>query len=109
MKQYTNPDGGVIFGYQISDPERYGIVEFDSDNKVISIEEKPAKPKSDYAIPGLYFFDNEVVQIAKNVQPSARGEVEITEIHNAYLQKGNLKVCVLDRGTASLDTARLKA
>jgi glucose-1-phosphate thymidylyltransferase len=104
LKDYTDPDGGVIFGYQVADPERYGIVEFDSSNKVISIEEKPAKPKSNYAIPGLYFFDNEVVQIAKNVQPSARGEIEITEIHNAYLQKGKLKVCVLDRGTAWLDT-----
>ena len=109
LKQYTNPDGGVIFGYQVSDPERYGIVEFDSNNKVISIEEKPVKPKSNYAIPGLYFFDNEVVQIAKNVQPSARGEVEITEIHNAYLQKGNLKVCVLDRGTAWLDTGTFES
>lgn len=104
LKDYTDPDGGMIFGYQVADPERYGIVEFDSSNKVISIEEKPAKPKSNYAIPGLYFFDNEVVQIAKNVQPSARGEIEITEIHNAYLQKGKLKVCVLDRGTAWLDT-----
>jgi glucose-1-phosphate thymidylyltransferase len=104
LKQYTDPDGGVIFGYQVSDPERYGIVEFDSSNKVISIEEKPAKPKSNYAIPGLYFFDDNVTQIAKNVQPSSRGEIEITEIHNAYLQKGKLKVCVLDRGTAWLDT-----
>lgn len=104
LKNYTDPDGGVIFGYQVSDPERYGIVEFDDNNKVTSIEEKPTKPKSNYAIPGLYFFDNEVVQIAKNVQPSARGEIEITEIHKAYLQKGKLKVCILDRGTAWLDT-----
>jgi glucose-1-phosphate thymidylyltransferase len=104
LKNYTDPDGGVIFGYQVSDPRRYGIVEFESSGKVLSIEEKPVKPKSNYAIPGLYFFDNEVIQIAKNVQPSDRGEIEITEIHNAYLSKGKLKVCVLDRGTAWLDT-----
>lgn len=104
LKDYTDVDGGVIFGYQVADPERYGIVEFDEHGKVLSIEEKPSKPKSNYAIPGLYFFDNEVVEIAKNVQPSDRGEKEITEIHNAYLQKGKLKVAVLDRGTAWLDT-----
>lgn len=104
LKQYTDPDGGVIFGYQVADPERYGIVEFDANNKVVSIEEKPARPKSNYAIPGLYFFDNNVVEIAKNVRPSARGEIEITEIHNAYLKKGKLKVALLDRGTAWLDT-----
>jgi glucose-1-phosphate thymidylyltransferase len=104
LKQYTDPDGGVIFGYQVADPERYGIVQFDQNNNVLSIEEKPAQPKSNYAIPGLYFFDNEVVEIAKGVQPSARGEVEITEIHNAYLRKGKLKVALLDRGTAWLDT-----
>ncbi len=104
LKQYTDPEGGIIFGYQVADPERYGIVEFDSQNKVVSIEEKPHKPKSNYAIPGLYFFDNEVVAIAKAVQPSARGEIEITEIHNAYLRQGKLKVALLDRGTAWLDT-----
>lgn len=104
LHQYTDPDGGVIFGYQVADPERYGIVEFDNNNRVISIEEKPSRPKSNYAIPGLYFFDNEVVEIAKTVQPSARGEMEITEIHNAYLRKGKLKVALLDRGTAWLDT-----
>jgi glucose-1-phosphate thymidylyltransferase len=104
LKDYTDVDGGVIFGYQVADPERYGIVEFDNDGKVLSIEEKPAKPKSNYAIPGLYFFDNEVVEIASQVQPSERGEKEITEIHNAYLEKGKLKVAVLDRGTAWLDT-----
>lgn len=104
LKQYTNPDGGVIFGYQVSDPERYGIVEFDANNKVVSIEEKPAKPKSNYAIPGLYFFDNNVVKLARKVKPSARGEIEITEIHNAYLAQGKLKVALLDRGTAWLDT-----
>lgn len=96
--------GGIIFGQQVADPERYGIVEFDKDMNVVSIEEKPETPKSNYAIPGLYFFDNRVVEFAKNVQPSARGEVEITEIHNAYLRNGNLKVYLLDRGTAWLDT-----
>jgi glucose-1-phosphate thymidylyltransferase len=104
LKKYTNPDGGVIFGYHVVDPERYGIVEFDDKNNVLSIEEKPKNPKSDYAIPGLYFFDNQVVEIAKAVQPSARGEIEITEIHNAYLRQGKLKVVLLNRGTAWLDT-----
>lgn len=104
LKQYTNVKGGVVFGYQVADPERYGVVEFDNENKVVSIEEKPTKPKSNYAIPGLYFFDNDVSQIAKNVKPSARGEIEITEIHNEYLRRGNLEVCLLDRGTAWLDT-----
>ena len=104
LKQYTDPEGGVIFGYQVSDPERYGIVEFDASGKVVSIEEKPSRPKSNYAIPGIYFYDNQVVDIAKNVQPSARGEIEITEIHNAYLRDGKLKVALLDRGTAWLDT-----
>lgn len=102
-------DGGVIFGQQVADPERYGIVEFDKDNKVVSIEEKPTKPKSNYAIPGLYFFDNDVVEIAKHVQPSERGEIEITEIHNAYLKQGKLKVNLLDRGTAWLDTGTFKS
>lgn len=97
-------DGGVIFGQQVADPERYGIVEFDGDMKVVSIEEKPDRPKSNYAIPGLYFFDNSVVNIAKQVQPSERGEVEITEVMNAYLKAGKLKVSLLDRGTAWLDT-----
>ena len=107
LKQYTDPDGGVVFGYRVSDPERYGVVEFDDDNKVVSIEEKPEHPKSNYAIPGLYFFDNDVVEIARNVKPSARGEIEITEIHNAYLRAGKLKVAPLDRGTAWLDTGTL--
>lgn len=104
LKQYTNVNGGVVFGYQVSDPERYGVVEFDKDSKVVSIDEKPVKPKSSYAIPGLYFFDNDVSDIAKNVKPSARGEIEITEIHNEYLRRGKLEVCLLDRGTAWLDT-----
>jgi len=97
-------DGGIIFGQQVHDPERYGIVEFDAAGNVLSIEEKPANPKSNYAIPGLYFFDNDVVEIAKNVVPSVRGEIEITEVQNAYLQAGKLKVFLLDRGTAWLDT-----
>jgi len=104
LKSYTNPDGGVIFAYQVADPEQYGIVEFDSDMNVTSIKEKPKKTKSNYAIPGLYFFDNEVVDIAQNVKPSPRGELEITEIHNAYLKQGKLKVALLDRGTAWLDS-----
>ncbi len=104
LKQYVNPDGGVIFGCEVNDPERYGIVEFDSKMQVVSIEEKPLNPKSNYAIPGLYFFDHNAPAIAKEVQPSARGEIEITEIHNAYLKQGKLKVHLLDRGTAWLDT-----
>jgi glucose-1-phosphate thymidylyltransferase len=97
-------DGGVIFGQKVADPERYGIVEFDSDMRVVSIEEKPVKPKSNYAIPGLYIFDNNVVNFAKEAKPSERGEIEITEIHNSYLRAGKLKVLLLDRGTAWLDT-----
>ncbi len=100
----NDPDGGYIFGYPVSDPERYGVVDFDKDMNVVSIEEKPAKPKSNYAIPGLYFFDNDVVEIARNVKPSDRGEIEITEIHNAYLKQGKLTVILMDRGTAWLDT-----
>lgn len=99
-----NLQGGVIFGQQVSDPERYGIVEFDDQGNVLSIEEKPASPKSNYAIPGLYLFDNGVIEIARNVQPSDRGEIEITEVQNAYLHQGRLKVLLLDRGTAWLDT-----
>ena len=102
-------DGGVVFGQQVSDPERYGIVEFDNAMNVVSIEEKPEKPKSNYAIPGLYFFDNNVVEIAKNVKPSDRGEIEITEIHNAYLKQGKLKVQLLDRSTAWLDTGTFES
>lgn len=104
VKKAVDPDGGVIFGQQVVDPERYGIVEFDEDMKVVSIEEKPDKPKSNYAIPGLYFFDNKVVEYAQHVKPSERGEIEITELHNAYLREGKLKVNLLDRGTAWLDT-----
>lgn len=99
-----NLQGGVIFGQQVADPERYGIVEFDDQGNVLSIEEKPGTPKSNFAIPGLYIFDNQVVEIARNVQPSDRGEIEITEVQNAYLRQGTLKVMLLDRGTAWLDT-----
>jgi glucose-1-phosphate thymidylyltransferase len=104
LKDHTDVDGGYIFGAQVSDPERYGIVEFDKDMNVLSIEEKPKEPKSNYAIPGLYFYDHDVIGYAKQVKPSERGELEITELHNAYLRAGKLKVQLLDRGTAWLDT-----
>jgi glucose-1-phosphate thymidylyltransferase len=104
LEHNTNPDGGVIYAYHVSDPERYGVAEFDDQQRVISIEEKPTHPKSNYAVPGLYFYDNAVVEIAKNLEPSPRGEYEITDVNKEYLRRGKLKVAILDRGTAWLDT-----
>lgn len=104
LQANSDPSGGIVYAYSVTDPERYGVVEFDADNKVISIEEKPTHPKSNYAVPGLYFYDNDVVEIAKNIAPSPRGEYEITDVNKEYLKQGRLSVGILNRGTAWLDT-----
>lgn len=109
LQANNNPDGGIVYAYHVHDPERYGVVEFDATGKVLSIEEKPTQPKSNYAVPGIYFYDNSVIEIAANIQPSHRGELEITDINKAYLEQGKLKVSILDRGTAWLDTGTFQS
>jgi len=109
LQENNDPDGGIIYAYRVNDPERYGVVEFDEGGKVISIEEKPTEPKSNYAVPGIYFYDNEVLEIVKEITPSKRGELEITDVNKAYLKKGSLRVSILDRGTAWLDTGTFQS
>ncbi len=109
LQANNNPDGGIIYAYHVHDPERYGVVDFDKDGKVLSIEEKPIYPKSNYAVPGIYFYDNDVVSIAENIKPSNRGELEITDVNKEYLERGKLQVSILDRGTAWLDTGTFQS
>ncbi|MBA4745326.1 MAG: glucose-1-phosphate thymidylyltransferase RfbA [Muricauda sp.] len=109
LQANNDPDGGIIYAYRVNDPQRYGVVEFDEAGKAISIEEKPKEPKSNYVVPGIYFYDNEVISIAKSIQPSVRGELEITDVNKAYLKRGKLNVSILDRGTAWLDTGTFQA
>jgi glucose-1-phosphate thymidylyltransferase len=109
LQANNNPDGGIIYAYHVHDPERYGVVDFDAQGKVLSIEEKPEQPKSNYAVPGIYFYDNEVLSIAANIKPSHRGELEITDVNKEYLSRGKLQVSILDRGTAWLDTGTFQS
>ena len=109
LQSNSNPNGGIIYAYHVHDPERYGVVDFDANGKVLSIEEKPTQPKSNFAVPGIYFYDNSVLEIAANIKPSHRGELEITDVNKEYLNRGNLKVSILDRGTAWLDTGTFQS